>query len=83
MRHLQGKIIRAIEGNWEHILNKHGLTKAEIVSVFFANALRPQRNKKHRSARYRVTGHTYTGKTVCICYSWCRPHGTIWIYTAF
>lgn len=84
MSPLQGKIIRGIDGNWDHILEKHGVTEAEVISVFRSGLLRPKRNKRKRSADYMVIGRAFTGRILRICYSWDeeRP-GWVWVHTAF
>ena len=84
MAKLFGRIIRGIDGNWEHIMSKHGITEAEVVSVFKSGPLRPKRNKRSGSADYMVMGRAFTGKILKICYSWDdEKPGWIWIHTAF
>lgn len=84
MSRLQNRLIRGIDGNWDHVLQKHGLTEAEAVSVFKSNTLRPLKNKKKGSADYLVQGKTFTGKNIKVCYSWDDERkGWIWIHTAF
>ena len=62
----------------------HGITEAEVVSVFKGHSLRPKRNKKRRRADYMVVGRAFTGKVMKICYSWDDEQpGWIWVHTAF
>lgn len=84
MPQLQGKIIRGIDGNWDHIIESHGVTEAEVVSVFKSGPLHPKKNKKSRSADYLVMGKAFTGKVLRVCYSWDKEKtGWIWVHTAF
>jgi len=84
MSPLQGKVIRGIDGNWEHIMSKHDLTEAEVISVLKSSTLRPKRNKRTGSADYLVEGKAFTGKHIKICYSWDdERQGWIWVHTAF
>lgn len=81
---LQNRVIRGIDGNWDHILEAHGVTEAEVISVFQSGRLRPKRNKRKGSADYMVIGKAFTGKMLRICYSWDdERRGWIWIHTAF
>lgn len=84
MAFLQGKRILGIDGNWEHIMDKHGVSEVEVISVFRSGRLRPRRNKRKGSADYMVVGRAMTGIWLRICYSWDdeRP-GWIWVHTAF
>lgn len=84
MKKVQGRKILGIDGNWEHILDKHGLTESEVVSIFSNKVLRPFKNKKSGSAEYMAMGKTFTGREIRVCYSWDdEKKGWIWIHTAF
>ena len=84
MSRLQGKLIRGIDGNWEHIMESHGVSDLEVVSVFRKGPLRPRRNKRMGSADYMVIGRAFTGRVLRICYSWDDERaGWIWVHTAF
>ncbi|QQR81050.1 MAG: hypothetical protein IPJ69_02590 [Deltaproteobacteria bacterium] len=81
---LQGKNIRGIDGNWEHIMSAHDVTEAEVISVFKSGPLRPKKNKKSGSADYMIIGKAFTGRLLHICYSWDdKNKGWIWVHTAF
>lgn len=84
MGFLQGKTIKGIDGNWEHIFEKHGITEAEVTSIFKLGPLRPKRNKRSGSADYMVEGKAFSGRHLKICYSWDdEQKGWIWVHTAF
>ncbi|MBX7148032.1 hypothetical protein K1X76_03020 [bacterium] len=81
---LQGKTVVGIDGNWEHMFIKHGVTEAEVISVFKSGVLWPRKNKKKRSADYMVEGRALSGRLLKICYSWDdEKPGWIWVHTAF
>lgn len=71
MSFLQNKFIRGIDGNWQHILEKHPITPEEVISVFRSGSLAVKRNKRRGSADYMVIERAFTGKI------W------IWVHTAF
>lgn len=84
MKHLQGKRILGVEGNWDHMFEKHGVTEAEVVFVFARGPLLPKRNKRKKSADYMIVGKSFTGRTLRICYSWDdEKSGWLWVHTAF
>lgn len=84
MEHLQGKIIKGIDGNWDHMFEKHGVTEVEVISVFQSGSLRPKKNKRSGSADYVVEGKAISGRHLKICYSWDDERkGWIWVHTAF
>lgn len=84
MARLQGKVVYGIDGNWDHMMGAHGVTQAEVISVFRSGTLRPKRNKRKRSADYMVIGKAFTGRTLKICYSWDDERkGWIWVHTVF
>ncbi|GEM_PF-2788278 len=84
MASIQNKVIRGIDGNWDHIIEAHGVTEAEVVSVFQSGKLRPRKNKRKGSADYMVMGRAFTGRNLRICYSWDDERkGWIWVHTAF
>jgi hypothetical protein len=81
---LQGKTIEGINGNWDHIVEAHSVTEAEVISVFKSGPLRPKRNKRTGTADYMVIGKAFTGRELRICYSWDdERRGWIWVHTAF
>jgi hypothetical protein len=84
MPRLQGKVIRGIDGNWEHMMETHGVSELEVISAFRSGPLSPKKNKRKGSADYMVVGRAFTGRVLKICYSWDdeRP-GWIWVHTAF
>lgn len=81
---LQSRPIRGIAGNWDHIWDKHGITEDEVVSVFKSGPLRPRKNKRMGRADYVVSGRTFTGRWIKICYAWDEEkRHWIWVHTAF
>lgn len=81
---LHNRTIRGIDGNWEHIMEKHGVSEAEVVSAFRSITLRPKRNKRAGRADYLVVGRAFSGKLLRVCYSWDdEKPGWSWIHTAF
>ncbi len=81
---LQNRVIRGIDGNWDHMIEKHGVTEAEVISVFQSGRLRPKWNKRKGRADYMMRGRAFTGRMLHICYSWDKERsGWIWVHTAF
>ena len=84
MFQLQRKIVRGIDGNWEHIQEKHHLSEEEVISVFKSGPLQSRKNKMSHAAEYMVGGRTFSGKWIKICYSWDdEKRNWIWVHTAF